>query len=430
MWWEIKGHLEVKNGELCIAGYSAIELAGKFGTPLYVYNGKRILENYRRFYDVLKKNTDKQVRIHYAMKANSNPNILNLLKEEGSWIDAVSPEEVKLAINTGFEEEKILFTGSSLSHQDLLRIADYRIRINVDSISVLKKMQKLNMKNEISIRIDPGIRGLGQSWHTITAGKEHEGIPIKFSIPENEIKDVARFAKENGFKVKGLHEHVGSNWRAKEEVDEFLETARILIKKAFEVKEIGHEIEFLDFGGGPGVRYKKEQDDFPLDYYSEKLCRIVEESKIEIEALSFEPGRYIVADAGLLLVEVTDVKIRYGEVIVGVNSGFNHLIRPLLYNAYHEIINCNDPYSEGDAEVTIVGNLCETGDIFALKRKMKVPREGDILAIHNAGAYGYSMASRYNSRSLPKEALIIGDKVLLSEEYFLRNNKAVFLNRQ
>lgn len=428
MWWELKGHLEVKNGELFIAGYSAIDLARRFGTPLYVYNGKRIIENYRRFYSAISKECDKEIRIHYSMKANSNPHILEILKKEGAWIDAVSPEEVELAIKLGFKEEEILFTGSSVSYEDLKSIANFKLRINIDSLSCLYKLKKLGVDKELSLRIDPGIKGLGHGWRVITAGKEAHGVPIKFSLTQEDFFKALDLIKKFGFKLKGLHEHVGSGWISKEEVDEFIETVKVLLKRAEEAEEfLDKSLEFLDLGGGPGVRYKEDQNDFPLEYYSKRISELILNSKVNFEALAFEPGRYIVADSGILLVEVSDVKFRYGEVIVGVNSGFNHLIRPVLYGSYHEIINCNNPNAEKEAKVTIVGNLCETGDVFAVRRRMAMPKEGDILAIHNAGAYGYSMASRYNLRSLPKELLILDGRVIISEENVLRKSYEVNL---
>lgn len=418
MWWEIKGHLEIKNNELYIANYSAVDLANRFGTPIYVYNAKRVIENYQRFYNTLKKYADREVRVHYSMKANSNTYLLKILKEKSCWIDAVSPEEVLLAISLGFEENKILFTGSSLSYDDLLQVKPFKIRINVDSLSCLLKMKELDMKNEISFRIDLGIKGVGHSWKTITAGIEAHGHPIKFSIPIDELDSVIRLAINLGFDIKGLHEHVGSNWSRKEEVDEFLETVKILVNKAKEIKsKFGIDLDFLDLGGGPGVKYKEDQNEFPLEYYASNIFEILKD--IDTNAVSFEPGRYIVADAGVLLVKVTEVKKRYGHVIVGVNSGFNHLIRPVLYNSYHEIINCNNVEGELE-EVSVVGNLCETGDIFAVKRKIPKVKEGDVLAILCAGAYGYSMASRYNSRKLPKELVINGGRAYLSEEFYAK----------
>jgi len=254
---------------------------------------------------------------------------------------------------------------------------------------------------------------------------EAHGYPIKFSIPIDELDLVIRLAIDLGFDIKGLHEHVGSNWLRKEEVDEFLETVKILVNKAKDVKsKFGINLDFLDLGGGPGIRYKEDQNEFPLEYYASNIFEILKD--IETNAVSFEPGRYIVADAGILLVKVTEVKKRYGHTIVGVNSGFNHLIRPVLYNSYHEIVNCNNVEGEME-EVSIVGNLCETGDIFAAKRKISKVREGDILAILCAGAYGYSMSSRYNSRTLPKELVLDGEIVYVCKEFYVKNEFYVSL---
>ncbi len=401
MWWEVKNHLEIREGQLCIANTPGIDIAKKFGTPLYVYNGKRIAELYKKFYGTIKKYTDREVRVHYAMKANSNKEILRLLSREGAWIDAVSPEEAGAAIEAGFPNERILFTGTSVSNSDMEQLVDMGVRINVDSLSQLKRLSRITTDIGISLRMDPGIKGTGHNWRTVTAGRESHGVPIKFSIPEGEILKAAKLAKDLGFKVVGIHEHIGSNWRTDEELNEFLQTVDIVLEKA---KQLGN-LEFVNLGGGPGVRYQENHQEFPLERYAQETCKKVEESGIDC-AICFEPGRYIVADAGLLLVEVVDVKERYGDIIVSVNSGFNHLIRPVMYGSYHEIINCAKAGAEPDTKATIAGNLCETGDVFASQRMMPKPEEGDILAIHNAGAYGFAMASHYNMRSLPKEVLL------------------------
>ncbi len=408
MWWEIPGHLEVRNNKLHIAGVSAAEIAKKHGTPLYVYNSKRVAEVYRKFYETIKKHSDREVRLHYAMKANSNSEILKILRKEGACIDAVSPEEAQLALDVGFFKEKILFTGTSVSNDDMKKLIDMGVRINIDSISQIKRLKNIAPNGlKISLRIDPGIKGAGVHWRTMTAGKESHGLPIKFSIPENEVVRAARLANEYGFKVVGIHEHIGSGWRSEEEVDEFLQTVGIVLEKAQQVAELGNRLEFVSFGGGPGVRYQESHKEFPLERYAKEICRKVRESGVETNAVCFEPGRYIVADSGVLLVEVVDVKERYGDIIVGVNSGFGHLVRPVMYGAYHEIINCNKADAKPDAKITVAGNLCETGDVFTPEpRTMPKPEEGDILAIHNAGAYGFSMASRYNLRNLPKEVVL------------------------
>ena len=348
MWWEVPKHLEIKNHELLVDGVSSKNIAKKYGMPLYVYNGSRIKEVYNKFYNALKNNTKKEIRLHYAMKTNSNKEILQLLKTEGSWIDAVSPEEAQLALDIGFSKEKILFTGTAVSNDDLKKLVKMGVRINIDSISELKRLAKISNKVEISFRIDPGISGAGVHWKTMTAGKESHGMPIKFSIPENEILDAVKMAKDLGFKIVGLHEHIGSGWRSDEEVNEFLQTVDIVLQKAKEIEKMGIELEFVNFGGGPGIRYQENQKEFPLEKYAKGVTTKVDKSGISVKAIAFEPGRYIVGDAGLLLVEVVDVKERYGDIIAGVNSGFGHLVRPTMYGAYHEIINCSKAYKKHD----------------------------------------------------------------------------------
>src|SRR3989344_5139717 len=413
MWWEVPKHLEIKNHELIVGGISANSVAKKYGTPLYVYNGSRIKEVYNKFYNSLKSNTKKEIRLHYAMKTNSNKKILELLKKEGSWIDAVSPEEAQLALDIGFPKEKILFTGTAVSNEDPKKLVKMGIRINIDSISELKRLAKISTKIEISFRMDPGISGAGVHWKTMTAGKESHGMPIKFSIPENEILDAVKAAKNLGFKIVGLHEHIGSGWRSDEEVNEFLQTVDIVLEKAKEIEKMGIKLEFISFGGGPGIRYQEGHKEFPLEKYAKGVTSKVDKSGINVKSIAFEPGRYIVGDSGLLLVEVVDVKERYGDIIAGVNSGFGHLVRPTMYSAYHEIINCSKADKKNEVKAMIAGNLCETGDVFTPEpRLMPKSTEGDILAIHNAGAYGYSMASHYNLRTLPKEIMILDGKVL------------------
>lgn len=422
MWWETKDHLEVKNGELYIGNISTLDLVQKFKTPLYVYNIDRILDNYNKFKNTVSKHTDKEVRIHYAMKANFHPEILRYLHRADAWIDAVSPEEVELAIDKGFPDHKILFTGTSVSNDDLKRLLDYPdVRINIDSLSELSRLEKLvsehNTKDkDISFRIDPRVTGVGCNWKTMTAGKEAHGVPIKFSIPENEVLEAYKKAMDYGFNPVGIHMHIGSQWLTNEEVNEYFSAVDSLLRKAKDVtKLLRKELEFIDFGGGPGIPYTEDQNQFPLELYAETTCKKVKESGLNPKALAFESGRYIVGDSALLLVEVNTIKERYGELIAGVNTGFNHLVRPILYNAHHEIINCKKANKESDSIVTVAGNLCETGDVLAIKRKMPMPEEGDILALHNTGAYGYAMASVYNLRALPNEILIVNGKIITDE---------------
>jgi diaminopimelate decarboxylase len=419
MWWEIKDHLSIVDNKLYIANIQVSEIARRFGTPLFIYNANRVAEKFRFFFRALKRYIPQTVRIHYSMKANNNPKILEALRYEGSWLDCVSPEEVEYAIENGFSPERILFTGVSVSTEDLKKVLGLGVRVNVDSISQIKKISKIRKDIPISLRIDPGISGVGHSWRTITAGKEAHNVPIKFSIPLDQIKNAVNIAKEEDLKIVGIHMHVGSNWKTEEEVKEFLQASRILVKQAKEVENmISDKLEFINFGGGPGIRYSEKESDFPIETYSKGLSEILNEENYDVQNVAFEPGRYLVGDAGILVVKVVDIKERYGDIIVGVDSGFNHLIRPVLYGSYHEIINCDNVNGNDKKSVTIVGNLCETGDVFAVRRVIPMPKEDDILAIHNAGAYGYVMASRYNMRKLPKEVVIYKSRLTIYEDVY------------
>ncbi len=408
MWWEVPNHLESRNGKLFIANTSALDIARKHGTPVYVYNTKRIIDIYRKFYSTIKKHTDREVKVHYALKANANLEILRMLNKEGAGIDATSPGEAQRALDAGFPADRVFFTGTSVSNSDLKALVDMGVAINIDSVSELKRLRKITSKIDISMRMDPGVPGAGHHWKVVTAGREAHGLPIKFSIPENEVVETAKLAEKNQFNLVGLHEHIGTNWRSDDDIAEFLRTVDVMIEKAKQVsKSVGHDLKFLNFGGGPGVRYMESHPEFPLDRYAEGISKRIERSGLNIESIHFEPGRYLVADSGLLLVEVVDIKKRYGDIIVGINSGFNNLIRPAMYGSYHEIINCTKADAKPDTLLTVAGNLCETGDVFTPEpRKMPMPEEGDILAVHNAGAYGYAMASNYNLRGYPKEILL------------------------
>lgn len=409
MWWEVPGHLEVKDGLLYIAGQSAIELAKQHGTPIFVYNLKRVADNYNRFYGAQQKLADRRFKILYAMKANCNESILKALAERTAGIDAVSPGEVERVADF-FPPKDILFTGVSVSDEDLNRVIKVGALVNVDSFSQLEKLKGLGTKGlEISFRVDVGVEGAGGNWKTVTAGKESHGVPIKFGIPDYDILRAYKTAIEYGFRPVGIQMHIGSQWLG-EELDEFFLAVDKLLEKAKEVNRVlGCALEFVDFGGGPGIRYKQSDNEFPLERYAQGVWQRVKNSGLGFKKVMFEPGRFIVGDAGVLLCKVTMVKERYGETIVGVNTGFNHIIRPALYGAYHEIINCRE--GRGNlgpvSQVTVAGNLCETGDVLAAKREMPIPQEGDVLAFHNAGAYCSSMASCYNLRELPQEVIII-----------------------
>lgn len=421
MWWEIKNHLENKNGELCIGKKSVSAICSEFSAehvPIFVYDLGRIRENFRIFKKAVSRTSHLKTRVHYAMKANSNEAVLEALLKEGAGIDAVSPKEVELAVRVGFASENILFSGVSSSENDLARVVKQGACVNADSLvqlQTLHRLKKMHALESVSVRVDPGVPGAGHSWSTITAGRysDHDGhlVPIKFGIPKDRVLHAFEWAKRFGLNPRGIQFHIGSGWKTKQAVNEFLlalDKVLELSNRIVQKREI--ELDFIDVGGGPGIPYRKTDSVFPLDYYAREISKRLETHSFG--EIKFEPGRFIVGDAGLLLTQVTDVKNRYSDLIVGINSGFNQLDRPARYGAFHEIVVANDLQRKPLVKTTVVGNLCETGDILTPQPRL-LPRlkPGDILAFHNAGAYGFSMASQYNLREWPLEIAVENKKI-------------------
>ena len=411
MWWQSAGHLDVKENRLFVAGLSAEALAKQFGTPLFVYNGDRVVENFRAIRAAFAEQGAKP-RIHYAVKANSRLALLRLLQKEGAFVDAVSPNEVELALKAGFPRERVLFTGTSVSDDELKQLIEAGVVINIDSFSQMRRMKGLGFRGRASIRWNPGF-GAGAHSHTITAGKF-----IKFGIPESQIEPAFLQAKAMGLDIVGLHQHIGSGWLGKD-VDVFLDTVGRTIAVAEKAELLlGKRLEFVDFGGGPGIRYRREQAAFPLEKYAKGIVSKMNASGLKA-GIAIEPGRSIVGDAGVLLCEVNTVEEKNVPVI-GVNSGFNNLIRPAFYGSFHEIVVCGNVNGVCTKNFLVAGNLCESGDVFnenrETLRELPVPDEKGIIAILNAGAYGFEMGSNYNSRGLPACVLVSGGKASLIRE--------------
>ncbi|MFH1423226.1 MAG: diaminopimelate decarboxylase [Planctomycetota bacterium] len=382
-----------------IGGISANELVEEFGTPLYVYEEDKIREKVK----ILKKSvTYPNLRLLYACKANSNLEIMRIIHEEGCGVDAVSPGEIFFAMNVGYSPNEILFTGCSISDSEMKAVRHYNILINIDSISQLKRYGKLFPGTEVCIRINPAI-GLGSHKHVITGGTQS-----KFGIYHTAAEEALTVCAEYNLHVVGIHMHVGSNFL---EVTPFIDVARRFLKIAGKFKEL----RFVDFGGGLGVQYRQGHSDFDIKSFGRRLSDLFISwcgqygRKLQ---MVLENGRYIVADSGHLIVRVNSLKKTHGHKFVIVDSGFTHLIRPVLYGAHHEIVNMSNPNGEQQT-VTIAGNICETGDYFAKRRKIPAVREGDLLSIETAGAYCFSMASSYNGRSLPAEVIVKNEKVRL-----------------
>jgi diaminopimelate decarboxylase len=408
---QIQEPLENRNGTLYFDGVSAVELAEKFDTPLYVVSESRIRENYERLHDALSRNYQK-VKIYYAAKANSNLSVLKILETEGAHLDAVSSGEVSMALATGFPAERILFTGTSVRNDELKFLVDSNVTVNVDSLSQLDRLLKITVPPVLSVRVNPEI-GAGHHDHCITAGKN-----TKFGLWENDALKAYEKAKNAGVERFGIHMHVGSGVLDVEPFVLALDKLLTVAKKAHD--EIGVSFEFVDMGGGLGVPYKPEDEELDLASFSAAVLSLFE-SKIDEYALGepffcVEPGRYLVCDASILLTAVNTVKTTPFKKFVGVDAGFNTLVRPTMYGSYHHVLVANKLDSPDEETYDVVGPVCESGDVLARDRRLPKIQEGDLLAVLNAGAYGYAMSSQYNARPRAAEVLVKNGRCALIRE--------------
>jgi diaminopimelate decarboxylase len=414
---QLQKPLENRNGKLYFDGVSATELAETFDTPLYVVSESRIRENYTRLREALAQNYEK-VRIYYAAKANSNLSVLKILETEGACLDAVSPGEVSMALATGFPAERILFTGTSVRNDELKFLADSNVTVNVDSLSQLDRLLKITVPPVLSVRVNPEI-GAGHHDHCITAGKN-----TKFGLWENNALKAYATAKNAGVERFGIHMHVGSGVLNVEPFLLALDKLLSVAKKAHD--EVGVNFEFVDMGGGLGVSYKPEEKELDLALFSEKVLSLFK-SKVAEYSLGepffcVEPGRYLVCDASILLTRVNTVKVSPFKKFVGVDAGFNTLVRPTMYGSYHHVLVANKLGAPEEETYDVVGPVCESGDVLARDRRLPKIQEGDLLAVLNAGAYGYSMSSQYNARPRAAEVLVKnGNFALIRERETLDN---------
>lgn len=375
--------------------------AEKYGTPLYVYGGDFIISRYKELYDYIKW---PKLKILYAMKANYNVGILNLLKKNNAYLDTVSPGEVHLALKLGFKKDDILFTSNNITDDEMHEVKQTGVLFNIGSLSRLKKLGAAYPGSEVCIRFNPDVYA-GENKHVQTAG-----AITKFGVLLSQVNEVLKIVKKYNLKVVGLHEHTGSGIGQTEKVLQSM-TNLLSVAKSKNFPDL----QFIDFGGGFKVNYTPGSKKIDYASFGKKITSIFtkfcKEYGKELE-MYFEPGKYIVAESGYLVIEVNTVKNNRGRLIAGTNSGFNHLIRPLLYESYHHIENISNP--KGRKYVyDVCGNICETGDCFARQRELPEIREGDKLIIKNAGAYCYSMGSIYNLRSMPSELLVADGKEFL-----------------
>jgi diaminopimelate decarboxylase len=384
--------MELVNKDYYAGNVKLLDVAQEFGTPVYVYDANKIVEKYNKLKNAFK---PVNVKLKYACKALNNSNILKLLKNEGSGLDTVSINEVQLGLRAGFKPDDIIFTPNCVSFEEIKQAVELGVHINIDNISILEQFgHEYGNKVPCCIRLNPHIMAGGNS--KISTGH----IDSKFGISIYQLRHVLRVVKSHNINVNGLHMHTGSDIL---DAGVFLQGAEILFDSAKDFPDL----QFIDFGSGFKVAYK--EGDITTDVeelggaIAQRFLEFTKEYGRDLE-LWFEPGKYIVSESGYFLVKTNVIKQTTATVFIGVDSGLNHLIRPMLYDSYHTILNISNP--EGKNRIyTVVGNICET-DTFGWDRKITETKEGDILCFKNAGAYGITMASNYNARFRPAEVLI------------------------
>jgi len=381
-----------------MAGVSCEDLVNEFGSPLYVYNAHTFRERFNSLQEAF---DYPSVNIYYACKSNTNINVMKIFRELGSRVDTVSPGEIYISLKAGFGPEDLLYTPSNPTLEELRYASDRNVMVTIGSLEVMKQYASLDGRKDICVRVNPDI-GFGHHDHCITGGPGS-----KFGIYFNQMDEAAALAGSLGLDIRGLHAHIGSGIL---KADQFIEAMDMVLKSTGSISSL----DFVDFGGGIGVPYHPGEEPFDLKAFGIKASGFIKDfsegygRRLEF---NFEPGKYLTAEAGYLLVTATNKKETPSYRFVGTDSGFNHLIRPILYGSYHHILNCSNPGGEPE-EVLIAGNICESGDLFTIDsggprpRNMPRIRIGDILAITNAGSYGFSMSSNYNSRPRPAEVLV------------------------
>ncbi|MCK4328056.1 MAG: diaminopimelate decarboxylase [Candidatus Diapherotrites archaeon] len=379
-----------------------ISLAEEYGTPLYVYDGDLILQRYKELYGFIKW---PKLKIFYAMKANYNPSILRMLQESGAFVDAVSPAEVLMALKTGFPKERILYTANNMAEEEMHEVHGLGVLFNIGSLSRLEKYGAAFPNTEVCLRFNPDV--VAGEFEFVQTG----GDLTKFGILRQDVPKVKEIIARHNLTVVGLHEHTGSGIA---ETDKVYQSMQNLLEIA--TPEDFPDLRFIDFGGGFKVPYKPGEKRIDYASFGKRITEIFsgfcKSYGSELE-MCFEPGKYIVAESGYLVVRVNTLKDNKGRLIAGTKSGFPQLIRPVFYGAYHSITNLSNPNGPVK-KYDVAGNICATGDVFAVQRELPEIREGDFLDIENAGAYCYSMGGVYNLRPMPAEVFVFNGEAKLS----------------
>lgn len=385
-------------GNMFISNERAFDLLNKYGSPLYVYDENTLRDRCKEMRNLLK---GKNFKVNYSAKANSNLELLKIIESENIDVDAMSPGEMFVQKMAGFPAERIFYISNNVSADELRYAIDRGIMVSVDSLSQLRLYGEINPGGQVAVRFNPGA-GAGHHEKVVTAGAK-----TKFGVQSNLIDDVKKIADEYDLKIVGINQHIGSLFLDEKQ---YIDCAKVL----FEIAKQFNGLKFIDLGGGFGVPYKEQENRLDLSKVSERLHQIIDEFLNEYDnkevIFKVEPGRYIVAECGMLLGEVYSVKENYGAKYVGTDLGFNVLARPVMYDSYHEIHVFKKNKDDNNTEkVNIVGNICESGDIIAKDRLLPKIVEEDIIGVMNTGAYGFAMSSNYNYRLKPAEVLITSD---------------------
>ena len=404
-------HLTIHNGHLHINGQDCTALAHTYGTPLYVTSEDRIVEHYRSDKTAFLARYPK-VQVLFAAKANGNLAVMRALAREGAGADVFSSGELHLALDAGMAPEKLLFNGSSKTPQDLQLAVEKGVKVSVDSLDELHQLdaaaRAAGKTVKIAFRVNPAL-------DVPTHPKIATGLATsKFGIPHGEIPAAYREALAcKNIQPVGIHCHIGSQIL---DIEPFVRAAEVMVRIAQELTNMGVRLEFIDLGGGLGIPYHHDTDPAPTP--EEYAAKVIPVFRAGVEAcgitpeLWVEPGRSLVADSTVLLTRVNSTKSAHKK-FANVDAGFNLLIRPAMYDAYHEVIVANRADAPLTTEYTVTGPICETGDIVAADRKLPLLETGDIIAVLDAGAYGFAMSSQYNCRPRCPEVLIQGSRVSL-----------------
>ncbi|MAG16406.1 diaminopimelate decarboxylase [Candidatus Woesearchaeota archaeon] len=393
--------MNIIENKLYVGEIPASDVVKKFGTPVYVYDEDVIRYKYRELAESI---SYPKLKIFYAAKANANKKILQILREEKAGISAASIGEILVALNAGFKPNQIMLASPSLTNQEMKFAISKKILINIDSVSQLERYGKLNPRSNVSIRINHAVKS---SKHVLS------GPDTQFGIWAGNLDQAISAADAYNLNIVGLHHNVGTELL---DAKDYINSIDVLLAVAKSFKNL----DFINFGGGIGVPYLPDQTPLDINKLGEKISSILKRFAINYGKdllFVFEPGRYLVAESGVLLCSVNAVKTTPKHTFVSVNTGFNHLLRPALYGSYHPIVNINNVESKNKEKIVVSGNLSDSADLFTASkqgikdRELPSVKNNDVLAIMMAGAYGYSMSSNYNMHPRPAEILVSGKKM-------------------